>query len=848
MIERKQVRRTTRVHRLSRLKILTILSTLFLVGLIAGILGIIFIFAWYARDLPRPDRVKRVEGLSTVIYDREGVSLYDIYESENRIPVAFEEVPDSLKQATIAIEDKDFYKHPGLSTAGIIRSFVKLILTRDIQGGGSTLTQQLVKNVLLTNEQSLARKVKEAILATQIEKRYSKDEILQMYLNETPYGGPAVGVEAGAQYYFGKKAKDLTFTESVFLAGVPQLPSVYNPFVSSDPKAYIWRSEQVLRRMKEDGYITEEQEQQAKEELPNLPFGVSDEGIKAPHFIAFIRDQLVKQFGEEMVESGGLRVTTTLDYELQQKVQQIVKEEVDKINYLRVSNGAAIVTDPKTGEILSMVGSKDYSASESGGFQFNVVTQGLRQPGSSIKPIVYAAALQSGYTPATIMMDVDTKYPSGEEGKPEYNPKNYDLKYRGPMSLRSALASSINTIAVKLTALVGIRDILRLAHSMGLTTLEPTTENLQRFGLSVALGGAEVHMIDMAEAFGVLANEGKKVDLYGIQKVENVQGKVLYESPKQQSQQVMDPEVTYLVSNILSDNSARAPVFGERSALFIPGKTVAVKTGTTDDKRDNWTIGYTPSVVVATWVGNNDNSAMHPSLSSGITGAAPIWNRIMKAFLEEKKDEPFKRPDNIVELDVDTLTGGLAVEGQPTRKEFFIKGTEPKTISSIIKKIKVSKSDEKKLANEVDIAKNDFNEKTFYVFREQDPVSTDGKNRWQEGIDAWIDIQSEERFKVPRETANASDSVAVVIKEPGDHSRINENKVRVHAEGFGEKEIKKMEIFVNDVLQKDRFGNSISEEVEISNGQRTIKVRATDEDGKTAERAIKIGVNEDYKE
>ncbi len=833
--------------RLSRLKILTIAATVVFIGILASFFGIVFLFAWYAKDLPRPDRIQRVEGLSTIIYDKNGVSLYDIYENENRIPVTFEELPESLKQATIAIEDKDFYNHPGLSTIGIIRSFVKLIITRDIQGGGSTLTQQLVKNVLLTNEQSLPRKIKEAILAIQIERKFSKDQILQMYLNETPYGGTAVGVEAAAQYYFGKKAKDLTFNESVFLAGVPQLPSLYNPFVS-DSKAYVWRTEQVLRRMREDGYITQQTEEEAKSQIETLQFGKSDQGIKAPHFVSYVREQLVKQFGEELVETGGLRVTTTLDWSLQEKVQQHVKDEVDKLKSLRVSNGAALVLSPKTGEILSMVGSKDYHATESGGFQFNVVTQGLRQPGSTIKPVAYAAALQDGYTPATVLLDVDTKYPSGEAGKPDYNPKNYDLKYRGPMTLRYALGNSINTIAVKVTALVGIRDILRTAFDMGLVTLEPTQENLNRFGLSIALGGGEVHMIELAQAFGVFANKGEKVEPFAISKVEDINGKVLFERKNIQSQRILSPEIAFLISNILSDNNARRDVFGERSLLVIPNKTVAVKTGTTDDKRDNWTVGYTSSVVVATWVGNNDNSPMHPSLASGITGAAPIWNKIIKEVLQDATDEPFEKPTTVEEIEIDSLTGGLPIEGQPTRKEFFIKGTEPKTVSPIIKKVKLSKKDENKLAHENDIARGEYNEKTFYVWAEQDPISTDGKNRWQEGINAWIASQSDERFKVPTETAEPSNDFTITITEPKERTRQDTNNVRVSAEGSSPKEVKKIEIYVDGNLLRDKEGKSISEEIGMGNGKHTIKVIATDADGKTAERTISISVNEEYKD
>lgn len=835
--------------RITMLKAFTYLAIAGFVCLLLGIFGIMGIFAWYAKDLPRPDRVKRVDGLSTIIYDRNGQTLYDIYEGQNRIPVKLEDVPTALKQATIAIEDKDFYKHPGLSMTGIARAVVGVAIFRNYSaGGGSTLTQQLVKNVLLTNQQVFSRKIKEAILAIQIERKYSKDDILTMYLNEAPYGGPAVGAEAASQYFFGKKAKDLTFIECVVLAGLPQSPTRYNPFTSDD-KLWSKRAEQVLRRMREDGYITAEAEKEAVGQLASVVFGKEDAGLKAPHFISYIKEQLTEKFGEEIVENGGLRVTTTLDWDLQDKAETIVKEEVDKLTKLKVSNGAAIVLDPKTGEILTMIGSKDYnSASDSGGYKFNVVTQGLRQPGSTIKPIIYAAALKKGYTPATVIMDVDTKYPSGDPKKPEYNPKNYDGKYRGPMSIRTALGNSINTIAVKMTALVGVTESLHTAFDMGLVTLEPTQQNMSRFGLSLALGGGEVHLIELANAFGVFATEGERVDPVSILKVEDIDGKTLYEYKPQTPRRVMSQEISYLISHILSDNNARKDVFGERSLLVIPNHTVAVKTGTTDDKRDNWTVGYTPSVVVGVWVGNNDNSAMHPSLSSGITGAAPIWNKIMQAALKDKKDESFKRPDNIIEMEVDSLTGGLPIDGQAKKKEVFLKGTEPTTLSPIVQKIKLSKKDNNKLANPIDIAKSEYDEKVFYVFKESDPISTDGKNRWQEGIDAWINGQSDSRFKFPTETQSASDPIVVVIKEPNDNSRINNNTVRVKAEATAEKDVSKIEIFIDDVLTKDTNSKTFSEDISIPNGSHRIKVRATDKDGKTAERTVKIGINEDYKD
>jgi len=465
-------RKEKRIHKLR----IAVTGLFFL--FIAGILGIGMLFAWYAKDLPRPDKVRRVEGLSTVILDRNGETIYDIFEDQNRIPVSFEDIPKDCQNATVAIEDKNFYKHQGLSSQGIFRAIINIFIFHNFQGG-STLTQQLVKNVLLSQERTLPRKMKEAVLAIQIERKYSKDEILQMYLNEAPYGGTAVGLEAAAKYYFNIHAKELNRTQCVILSGLPQSPTYYSPF-NGESKAYVTRAQQVLRRMREDGYISAKEETDEKGKLDQVVFAKGNSGLKAAHFVTYIKDILIKKFGEKTVNTGGLRVTTTLDLKIQEKAESIVKEEVEKIKNLKVTNGAAVVIDPKTGEILAMVGSKDYTSTDSAGLMFNVVTQGLRQPGSTIKPFSYAVALRKGYTASTVLLDVDTKYPSGDTKKPEYNPKNYDLKYRGPMQLRFALANSINTIAVKVSALVGIREILRTAFDMGMTSLEPNDENIKR--------------------------------------------------------------------------------------------------------------------------------------------------------------------------------------------------------------------------------------------------------------------------------------------------------------------------------------------------------------------------------
>ncbi len=825
--------RADRIRRWSQL------STLLLLGTLGFVFFLIFLFAWYSKDLPRPDKVHRAEGMSTVITDRNGEVLYDIYNEQNRIPVSFSDLPLYLRQATIAIEDKDFYKHQGFSLKGAGRAIVNIFVFRKLQGG-STLTQQLVKNVLLSQERTLPRKIKEFILSIQIERKYSKDEILQMYLNETPYGGTAWGAEAAAELYFGKHVKELNIDESIILAGLPQSPSQYSPF-GQDPKAYVWRSEQVARRMREDGYISKAQEDQIKKDLPNVKFSTSGANFRAAHFVMYVKDQLVSQYGEKLVEQGGLKVTTTLDWKIQEQVEKIVKEEVDKLKTLKVSNGAAIVINPQTGEILSMVGSKDYNATDSSGLKFNVVTQGLRQPGSAIKPIIYATAFKKGYTPATLLMDVETHFPGGE-GKEDYIPKNYDGKFKGPIQVRYALGNSINVAAVKMLAMVGVKDALATAYDTGLTTLKPTDDNLRRLGLSMTLGGGEVKLIDLTSAFGVFATGGIRHEPISILKVQDSHGKTLVENKPTSGQRVLSSQVSFLISSILSDNDARKDVFGSNSLLVIPGKTVAVKTGTTDDKRDNWTVGYTPSFVTGVWVGNNDNSPMHPSLASGVTGAAPIWNRVMKTVLKNKADEQLTVPSGIVTTQIDTYAGGLLWGGQPTRNEYFISGTEPTTTSPIYQRLKISKNNGK-LANPVEIALGQYEEKDFVVLTEQDPVSTDGKNRWQEGIDAWLAGNGDSKYHPPKETSNDKlNDLAVQIKNPSDHAQIDDYDVQVEVEAVSQSEVIKMEIMVDDQVVKTINSNKFSERVNMNKGPHSLKVRAQDSKGNAGESQIKIGV------
>ena len=766
---RKPVLGASRKPRRRRRRIVSLFFIGTLVLFVLAIISSVATFAWFARDLPTPDRIKRREGFATIIFDREGETLYDIYADERRIPIEISQVPDHLKNATVAIEDKEFYTHEGYSTRGILRSLFQIVVYRNLQGG-STLTQQLVKNVLLTSERTLPRKIKEFILAVQIEQRYSKDEILQMYLNEAPYGGTAWGVESAAEQYFGKTVSELTLVESAILAGLPQRPSAYSPY-SGTPDAYVGRTEDVLRRMREDGYISREEEEEAQKDLASVAFKGRTGSFKAPHFVEYVRKELVARFGDEVVESGGLRVTTTLDSVLQAAAEDILREEIEKIEALKVSNGAIVVLDPKTGEILSMIGSKDYNADERQ-FEgkFNVAAQGMRQPGSALKPVVYAAAFQEGYTPASLIMDVPTEFPGGEGQKP-YDPKNYDGKFRGPVQMRFALANSINVSAVKTLALTGVEDMLQTAYSMGLKTLEPTKENMSRFGLSVALGGGEVTLLDLTSAYGVFATAGVRHEPVTILQVKDRSGKTIFDHKQTRGEQVLEPEIAFLISDILADNNARKDVFGPNSWLNIAAKTVAVKTGTTDDKRDNWTVGFTKEITIGVWVGNNDNSPMDPKLASGTSGAAPIWNRVMREALRNHGDGFIERPDSVIQRDVDALGGGLPKDGEPTRKEYFIEGTEPARQSAVYQTIKLSRRQQGKRASDDEIRVGDYDERNYIVFSENDPISSDGRNRWQEGIDKWLETVSEDRYKPPKEVSDVT-----IQEEKKDEEKKEEEK------------------------------------------------------------------------
>lgn len=791
--------------------------------------------------LPSPDKIVRQTGFSTQIMDRNGQVLYDVYANQNRTPEKLEDIPLYLRQATIAIEDKNFYTHSGFDLFGIVRGLLR-IFTRGRAQGGSTLTQQLIKNALLTNDRTITRKIKEFVLAIEIEKKYSKDEILQMYLNEVPYGGTAWGVGAAAQTYFGRDVKDLNLIECAILAGMPQSPSAYSPY-SSTPKAYVQRTKDVLRRMKEDKYITEDQEKQAVEQLENVTFQPKGAGFKAPHFVQYVQKILEERYGQAAVEQGGLKVTTTLDLDLQEKAQTIVANEIAKVEKQHITNGAAVVINPETGEILAMVGSKDFEAEGIG--QFNVVTA-LRQPGSSFKPFTYVTALKEGYTAATLFMDVPTSFPGGT-GQPDYTPVNYDNKFVGPIQLRYALANSRNIPAVKALALVGIKDVLSTATDMGITTLPPTADTLKRVGLSLTLGGGEVKLLDMATAYSAFVNKGYRVEPTSILKVVDANGKTLEENKPKKGKQVLSEQQAFIMSSILSDNEARSAEFGLNSYLKVSGYDVMVKTGTTNDKRDNWTIGGNSNAMIGVWVGNNDNSAML-NVASGISGASPIWHKMILAALEGKPKVTFEVPSNVVTVQVDSISGYAAHDGFASRSEYFIKGTEPTGNDPVHTMLKVCKSDGN-LANPSDIAAGNYDSKEYFLFKEEDPTAgSGGVNRWQEGILNWLNTQGDSRYHPPTSYCGTSNPLNVEFVSPTDQTNdipTGDYTVLYKANSSSAITQSSLKVNGNQICAFSSGANNYTCKVNFSEkGTYSIEATASDSQNHQSNRIITVGVGQ----
>jgi len=622
---------------------------------------LLVLFIYYTWELPRPEKFTETPFIqSTKIYDSTGkVLLYDIYGEEKREIVSFDKISDNLKHAVLSSEDSRFYQHGGVDFRGILRAAWVDLTSQSRNQGGSTITQQLIRSVYLTNQKSISRKIREIVLSIELERRYSKDQIFEWYLNEIPFGENAYGAEAASQTYFNKPASGLSLAQAAVLTAMISAPSYYSPY-GPNKAELLQKKDAILEKMQKLRHITDKQLQEAKKEKIN--FSESTASIKAPDFVIYVKKYLNNKYGEDYLKEKGLRVYTTLNWDIQQYVEQVIKDS-DETNISKNANNAAmVVLNPKTGELLALVGSKDYFAEPyPAGCEdktprsclfdpkYDVATMGQRQPGSSFKPIVYATFFKKGFTPNTILWDVKTEFnpncdPSGtastdQYGQNCYSPQDYDGENRGPVTIRTALNCSLNIPSVKVLYLAGIPNTLQTAKDLGITTLTDTNN----YGLSLVLGGGDVNLLEMTSAYGVFATEGNYVPPISILKITDAGGNII-EQNHEQPTKVLDTQVARQINNILSDNNARTPIFGAHSPLYLPGYQVAAKTGTTQNFIDGWTIGYTPFIVIGVWTGNNNNS---PTNDEGVGIAAPMWNRVMQKIVESSPIENFIPPDPI---------------------------------------------------------------------------------------------------------------------------------------------------------------------------------------------------------
>lgn len=616
-------------------------------GLFLIFLGIIiasyFIYRYQAPNME--ELRKRKISQTSVIYDNSGKHvLYQIHGEENRKILDHEQIPDIVRAATIAAEDKSFYSHIGIDPIATARALEVNIKHNDIVQGGSTITQQLARNAFLSRKKTLMRKFMESIMAIKIERTYSKDQILDFYLNEVPYGSNAYGIQSAAEVFFRKDAKDLTLDEAVLLAALPKAPTYYSPY-GNHREELVSREKQILEKMEKLGLIT--QEDISAEKADNILKKVAPfkQPIEAPHFVFYVIEQLESKYGKDFLETGGLKIYTTLDYDMQKIAEQSVSDG-GRVNLSRGATNAALVAiDPKSGRILAMVGSRDYFDKSIEG-EVNVTIR-PRQPGSSFKPIVYAAAFEKGFQPETRIVDEPTNFGADGSGK-DYIPRNYDGKFHGGMTMRQALSMSLNIPAIKTLAMVGVDAGKDMARRLGITTIADE----KNYGLSLAIGGAEVRPIDLVSAFSVFANDGIKNSPYAIEKIIGIQD-LIYVNEKG-PMRVLSSQVARKIDSILSDNGARTPIFGPNSPLFVPGRQVAAKTGTTQEFRDAWTVGFTPSIAVGVWAGNNDGRPMKNG-SDGVFVAAPIWRNFMDKVLSGYPNEAFiaYEPVKIISAAVD---------------------------------------------------------------------------------------------------------------------------------------------------------------------------------------------------
>jgi 1A family penicillin-binding protein len=791
--------------------------------IVLALMSGIFFVAWLSRSLPDPNNlIVREMAQTTKIYDRTGEEvLYEIHGDIKRTLVTLDDIPDFAEWATVAIEDKDFYNHGGISFWAMFRTAITNVL-RGEKAGGSTLTQQLIKNAILTTEKTYTRKIKEILIAYKMEQRFEKNEILQMYFNEIPYGSTAYGIEAASQRYFGKSVKDINLAEAAILAALPQAPSRYSPY-GANKEVLIARQHYILDQMAEQQYISQDQADSAKQYI--LEFQPPTTNIKAPHFVMYVKEMLSEKYGEKMVEQGGLKIITTLDLYKQNIAEEVIQDKTESnLENYEATNAGLVSLDPKTGQILAMVGSRDYFDEEIDG-QVNITTS-LRQPGSSLKPLVYAASFLKGYTPDTILYDVLTNFSNNPEEP--YEPNNYNLQENGPVSIRKALAGSLNIPAVKAIYLAGINNVLDLAEDLGYSTLN----DRERYGMSLVLGGGEVKLLEHTNAFSAFAREGIWKPVTGILRVENSNNEILDEF-KLEEKKILDPKIARQINNILSDNNARAYAFGQSNWLNLGSRPVAAKTGTTNDYRDAWTIGYTPSIVTGVWVGNFDNTEMRRGAAGGVV-AAPIWHDYMEKVLGDTPVEYFKEPiipktgkavlDGEIGLaqtfKIDKISGNLATENTPIElveeKTFF----EPHSILYYVD------------INDPlgDVPKNPDRDPQFEL--------------WESRVRAWADEQvasSSSATSTPLgqapptelDTIHTPENIPQVsIVTPGNKQTITSSQLDVRLQVSAVRGVKRVDYFINDILfySNPNYPYNMNQTISfLPNGLHNLKIKVCDD-------------------
>ena len=812
-------------------RLLPYLAIFILLCFIVGIAA----FAWLSKDLPNPDKViERSVAQSTKILARdEKTVLYDIHGDQKRTAVNLEEISNYMRWATIAVEDKNFYKHKGFSLPRIFKVVIIDALSRKKSQGASTITQQFVKNAILTTEKSYTRKIKELVLAYQIERKFTKDQILKMYFNEIPFGSNNYGVEATSEAFFGKNAKDLDIAESALLAAVPKAPTYYSPY-GTHQDDLVARQKMIIDLMVEQGYISKDQGNEAKKIDILKQIKPKSENILAPHFVMFIKEYLTAKYGEVEVEQGGMKVITTLDFDLQKIAEEEVKKGAEKNeSKYKAKNAALVSLNPKTGEILAMVGSRDYFDTENDG---NVnVTLRPRQPGSSFKPIVYATAFTKGYTPKTMLFDLVTAFKTDNK---DYIPKNYDNTEHGPVTMRQALAGSLNIPAVKTLYLAGIDNVLNTADKLGYTTFKDKS----RFGLAIVLGGAEVKLLEHASALGTFATEGVRHPYVSILRIEDSKGKVLEKFKLGDGERVFDTETARQINSILSDNEARSFIFGSRNYLTLGSRPVAAKTGTTDNFRDAWTMGYTPSLVTGVWVGNNDNSEMSRGADGSVV-AAPIWHNFMERALGEQKVESFPPPKPI-ETDKPVLKGQL--EGEVPI--YVDKITQKQIPASCLASWPKDFIQEKKL-KEVHCI--------LYYVDKNDPRGPVPKNpesdpqflNWEEPVQKWAQSKGYLNKRPAPEDCSLrkqENMPTVAFKQPADQTTITKSPINILVNVSSPYSIKQVQYLIDDNLigtsSKAPFSFKYAP-INLSNGLHSIKAVAYDVYENMAEASININLS-----